>query len=233
VIYLSFGDISDEIGVIVSPILKLLVLAVMVVFEILLFRKYRTKKTIFVSLLIVAFFFYMISPLFASMDQILDWRNFPATNTWFGSGLAFLMSAFGNVAFYSFILEVFYTDALSAKTRRSRVMIIAIIEIGLTSVFLGMRLVQNSLNVVFVLLHMLVSLYIYFLLFINSMKTLRHATDIVARKRFRSMEISALFMIAVMLFFAIDSLSSGYTIYSWIGWLCYIGADYFIYNSYI
>jgi hypothetical protein len=79
---------------------------------------------------------------------------------------------------------------------------------------------------------MLISLYIYLLLFFNSQKTKAKMEEPKYIKRFQNMELAALFMVALMILFAIDSLyTSGYTIYSWIGWVCYIFGEYFLYTS--
>lgn len=232
---LAYGEIPDSIGLILSPIVKLVVLAVMIFITIAMFQKHLKKKSTITRNLTITFVLFLLAPLFSSFDILFEWQTLfgNGENTFVGMSCAFICNALGNVIYYHFILNIYYEKVYGPSKRRNLVILIGFGEIGSTTLALVLRITLSDLAFVFTVLHMLITLYIFSL---SAYKSIQSAARIKEKEfidRFNNIARGSFFVITMIVLFAIDSMFEHVTIYSLTGWSMLIGAIYFIYKGYI
>lgn len=232
---LAFGEIPDDIGLILSPIVKIVVLIVMIVITVAMFRKYQQKKSTMTRNLTIMFVLFLLAPLFSSFDILLGWQTLfgNGENTFVGMSCAFICNGIGNIIYYRFTLNVYYDTVYSETKRRTLLLIIGLGEILATVLALTFRIILSDVAFLFTVIHMLLTLYIYSLSAYKSIQSAKRIQEEQYVKRFQNITRASFFVLAMIILFAIDSFFLHVTVYSLIGWSTLIGAIYFIYKGYI
>ncbi|MBD3352917.1 MAG: hypothetical protein GF364_15655 [Candidatus Lokiarchaeota archaeon] len=235
-LFQQFGELSDEVGYILSPIVKMIVIVALGTIVIAMIGKYKQKRKVITRNLMIMFVLYLLATLFSSFDILLGWEYLfsPGTEkTYIGMGLAFFFNGLGNIIYYWFTLEIYYEKSIEKEQRNKQVLIIAILEIGSTGTAMILRILISDISFLFTVIHMIVTMYIFMLVLINSVRSEVKIDEEEYKVRFRSIATAAGFAIVMIVLFAIDSLFAGVTIYSLIGWLCLIGACYYLHRGYV
>lgn len=235
-IYQDFGELPDEIGYIVSPIVKLIVMGALGIVLVAMAKKARIKKQIIPRNLTIMFAIYFLAPLFSSFDILLGWEYFnsaPPDKTYLGMSLAFVCHGLGNIIYYWFLLEIYYEKEWAHKKRIRAIILIILTEILSTTLALFLRLNLNSSAFIFTIIHMIITMYIFVMILTNSIRAEAKIDDPIFKNRFKNISRASFFGLIMIVLFAIDSLFAGVTIYSLTGWVSLIFTCYFLYKGYI
>lgn len=235
-IFQEFGELPDEIGYIISPIVKLAVMGALGVVLVAMGKKAFKKKQKVPRNLTIMFSIYFLAPLFSSFDILLGWEYFnsvPPDKTYLGMSLAFFCHGLGNIIYYWFLLEIYYEKEWAHTKRIRAIVLIALIEILSTTLALFLRLNLNSSAFIFTVIHMIVTMYIFVMILTNSIRAEAKIDDLVFKNRFRNISRASSFGLIMIVLFAIDSLFAGVTVYSLVGWISLIFMCYFLYKGYI
>jgi hypothetical protein len=225
--------LSDEVGRIVSPTIKIILLGMMIFIDIKLYLKFTQRKSVLALMLLGMITSYALATLFSSFDVLLGWQNMLGENTFLGMGLAFLMSGIA-ITFYAWMLiEVFYGKANWNTKMKVIYGFLAFGLIGFTTISLILRIQKNGAAFYFTAVFFLVTLYVIGMLVKNAFMMAGRVHEEIYKKRFYNMAWSAFSLFFMMVFFIIDSLYVEFTIYSLIGWTCVAISLYFTYKSYI
>jgi hypothetical protein len=225
--------LSDELGRVLSPVVKLIIICLLSVILISMINKYLKRKTSVALTMTCMFFFYILSVLFSMFDVVLDWQNVVGPNTFLGMGLAFFMSGIGNALFFWFTVDIFYNRKFDENNPFYRFLIIVIGEPIITFIALLLRITGSSLAFIFIVIHMLLSLFIYFLIARHSFELAKKVSEPAYIERFKCIGKSAVWLIGMMMLFAVDSFYTEFTLYSIMGWLCLAVAIYYMFKGYL
>ena len=225
--------LSDSVGRVVSPAIKLILLVFEVWITVRLLQKYRQRKNSIALGLLLMFTCFTLATLFSSFDVLFNWQNWLGDNTFLGMGLAFLMSGLA-VTFYLYvIIEVFYGKSGWEPKHKLFFLMLSVGLIGSTTIALILRLSRSSAAFYFTALYMVLALAMVILMLKNSLMIAGRVHEQEYKARFGAMAWSAIFLFAMLIFFVIDSLYEEFTIYSLIGWASVALALYFSYRGYI
>jgi hypothetical protein len=114
--------LSDEVGQILSPTIKIILFVVISLLAFKLFQKYLTRRTQIALILCLMLICFDLAVLFSAFNNLLNWQNFFQPNSFFGMNLAFFVSAWAFTAYDWVIIEVFFGK--NGWTPRNRVMFI-------------------------------------------------------------------------------------------------------------
>lgn len=224
--------LSDEVGRVASPLIKMVVVVVLAGITGLMIRKARARRNALTTQMAVTFAVYSIAPLFSAFDVLLGWQHVPQQDGFLGMGLAFLLSGLGNVLYFRVVLEIFQ-GGLDRSGNRVAFWIVTAGELASTGLALVFRVTGNALAPVLIVVHMLFSLYVYGSVFAHARKTRTRVDREKFQALFRYIEWSAASLIAMMALFAVDSFYTEFTVYSLAGWGVLLLGAYFMYWGYV
>jgi hypothetical protein len=224
--------LSDEVGRVASPIVKIVTMIILLIIASKFFQKYLERKAPLSRNLSIMSIFYLLGPLFSSFDILLDWQNKFGENTFLGMSMAFLMSALGNIIYYWINMDLYYNGKYTEENPKWRFYFILIGELVATLIALVLRLMNSGLAFIFTVIHMLLSMVVYNYVIQNANKLISRVEEKFVY-RFKNIKISAYWMVCLIGFFAIDSFYVEFTVYSFIGWGSLIGCLIFLYKGYL
>jgi hypothetical protein len=225
--------LSDAVGRVVSPTIKIILLIFVILIDIALISKYYHRKAKLALVLIFMITCFAFAILFSAFDVLLNWQNLLGQNTFLGMGLAFLMSGLGIVFYLYQIVEVFYSKDHWDSKYKIIFSLISIGLVGLTGISLILRINRNPAAFYFVAGYFVLLLLVIVLMIKNAFQIAGRVPEKEYKQRFHFMGWSALMLLLMMIFFIIDSLYEEFTVYSLIGWTCVALTLYFVYRGYI
>ncbi|MBD3353750.1 MAG: hypothetical protein GF364_19865 [Candidatus Lokiarchaeota archaeon] len=236
-----FGALPDNIGYIISPIVKFVVLFINIIIIYSMWKNYKQKSAknpdrdyqINKNLIVMSVFF-ALAALLSSFDILLGWRNvFNTTNAYLGISIALVFTGIAGSIYYWFLLEVFYAETLSNEERKRQVNIFLILQLGSSICSLILRTLGIRLYVAFNIIQALLLMYLFTLIIRKSKALSERVSEEEYSERFRHIVNSSIFGLVTIVMFSIDAFSDFVTIYSLIGWLCLIGTSYSLYKAYV
>ena len=233
------GEIPDDVGAVLSPIIKLLVVFFGGVMTVAMASKYRRKRrenpddpSIVRRNMASMLGLYTGSALLASFDNLVGLKDIPYENAYLGTSVSLLFTAIANVFYFWFVLEVLYVSKEIASKKRFYLAIFLLVDAFLTISSLLLRVLANPLFLVPLIVHGAASCFIFVLVLVKSFILTKNSEDVEYRKKFASICIGTCFGLASLILFNIDSLSEHVTVYSVIGWLSLLALGYFLSKGY-
>nr|MDO8110772.1 hypothetical protein [Candidatus Sigynarchaeota archaeon] len=233
------GEIPDEIGAVLSPIIKLAVTGFGIALTIAMSLKYARKRRenpadplIVRRNMIIMLVLYSCCALFASFDILLGWRYVPYENAYLGIAISAVLTAIGNGFYFWFVLHVLYASIESEMKRRVCLMIYVLIDITATMSSFTLKLAGNNMYLTLIIVHVIASAFIFVLILVRAFTLVHRTQNTEYRKKFKAIGIGTFFGLASIVLFTIDAFSDHVTIYSIIGWLSLLALSYFLSRGY-
>ncbi len=201
-----------------------------------LFQRYKQRRSVALKYLTLTTFFLSLTSLLQLLDQF--YFDYFTTIRAVGYGLAFGMSAVGNIFMVWFMLEIFSSGRASGGFKLK----IFIINEGLVAVLapiFGPFSTEVPLPFLMVLLvHLLFALILYFTFIKVTTKGIRKAGDPITRKGFVFLRLGGLAIALAYISFILDfvwRLAFGiqYSFWVMLGWLFAATAGILLFQGFI
>jgi hypothetical protein len=233
------GEIPDDVGVVLSPIIKLLVVVFGGVMTTAMASKYKRKRrenpddpSIVRRNMTLMLGLYTGSALLASFDNLLGLKNVPYENMYLGTSVSLIFTAIANLFYFWFVLEVLYVSKEIASKKRVFLASFFLIDAFSTISSLILKILAIPLFLVPLIVHGAASCFIFVLVLVKSFVLTKNSEDGEYRKKFASICIGTCFGLASLILFNIDVLSEHVTFYAVIGWLSLLALGYFLSRGY-
>lgn len=237
--YIFGGELSDALGNVLSPIIKLVTMGLGAAFTIAMALKYRRKRlenpsdpSIVRRNMVILLALYTMAALFASFDVLLGWRNIPYANAYSGIAFSILLTGIANGFYFWFVLQVLYVSTVKAREMHIYLAAFVSIEICSTTVSLVLKLAENDAYQLFLIVHVVATGFVFVLILLRASRLGKHSFNQEYRKKFDAIWIGAVFALITLVLFTIDSFSSHVTVYSIAGWLSLLCMTFFLVRGY-
>nr|MDO8083896.1 hypothetical protein [Candidatus Sigynarchaeum springense] len=233
------GEIPDDVGAVLSPIIKLLVVFFGSAMTAAMASKYRRKRrenpddpSIVRRNMSIMLALYTGSALLACFDNLLGSKDIPYDNVYLGTTISLVLTSFANVFYFWFVLEVLYISKEIASKKRVFLAIFMLIDVVSTVSSLMLKIGTNPFYAVPLIVHAAASGFIFVLVLVKSFMLTKNSDDVEYRRKFASICIGTCFGLATLILFNIDVLSEHVTVYAVAGWLSLLALGYFLSRGY-
>lgn len=233
------GELPDDIGNVLSPIIKLLVAGFGTVITFAMLSKYIRKRrenpadtSIIRRNMVILLAIYTLSAFVASLDGLLGLRNVPYENAFIGVTISQLFIVVANTFYFWFVLVVLYTSLKDESKRRAYLRAFFLIDFGSASSILVLKMIANPMFLIPSIAHGAATGFLFLLVLPKVFSLKKIVPDGDERKKIKSIGIASCFGLAALILFTIDSLSSHVTIFSLAGSVSLLALCYFISRGY-
>lgn len=233
------GEIPDDIGDILSPVIKLLVAGFAAVVTIAMILKYKRKRrenptdpSIVRRNMIILLALYTSSALFASFDNLLGLKNLPYENAYLGTSISLMFTAIANGFYFWFVLQVLFVSMENTFKKKVYLMSFFLFDVFSTISSFLLKLVENHMYLIPLIMHVAASCFIFIIVLLKAFTLAKKIDDNDYRKKFNAISIGTCFGLVSFILFTVDAFSDHVTIYSIIGWLSLLALSYFLARGY-
>lgn len=215
-------------------IFKLICAGIGCILLIMLFQRYLKKKSKIALAFIFVFLSMILSFVFSSFDNLLNWDNLLGPETWIGFGISQILIGVANVVYYWLFIEIFKVK--EKWTRNQKLKFLGFVTVYMmASVFIMTYYAFGFPPDLYVpsLTVLVMSLFIYFFWISECGRILTRLDNTDYIYKFRYLRLTADAFLAVMAFSVIASLSSSPSYASWIAMLLTLIGVFFGYRSII
>ncbi len=187
-----------------------------------LYQRYKQRQGIALRYLTLTTFFLSLTSLLQLLDQFIfdPFTSLEAV----GYGLAFGMSAVGNIFMAWFMLEIFGSGKASGGAKLKLFVIIEGLVAVLAPIFGPLRITMPEPFLMVLLVHLVFSLILYFTFIKVTTNGIKKTSDPIARKGFVFLRFGGVMIASAYISFILDSVwfqvfDAQYSFWVMLGWL--------------
>jgi len=212
--------IPESIGIFLSVLFKATCIVIMSIVTLIMYRKYKKKNSVILRNLTFTFLFYTIVPGLGLFNTVFNLRNFPYEDGFIILYLGFVFVAFGNCFYYWFIIDVFYRANRPEFSYNKYLTPVISSQLLVAGIAFLLRLVHvPELSLLFIVVHVLISMSIYILLLYNAIRSLKSYNNTTLKRRFRNIAESAICGIITVILIVIDSTYDELSLFNLLSWV--------------
>ncbi len=201
-----------------------------------LYQRYKQRKSTALRYLTLTTFFLSLTSLLQLLDQFIfdPFTEIEAV----GYGLAFGMSAVGNIFMAWFMLEIFSSGRASGGGKLKLFVIIEGLVAVLSPIFGPLRVPFPEPFLMVLLVHLVFSLILYFTFIKVTTGGIKKTSDPIARKGFVFLRFGGVMIASAYISFILDSVwfqvfAAQYSFWVMLGWLFAAAAGILLYQGFI
>ncbi|MBN2151764.1 MAG: hypothetical protein JW839_09980 [Candidatus Lokiarchaeota archaeon] len=233
------GEIPDDVGAVLSPVIKLLVVGFGGLMTVAMVSKYRWKRrenpgdpSTVRRNMATMLAFYTGSAMIASLDNLLGLKDVPYENAYLGTSVSLVFTAIANAFYLWFVLEVLYVSKEVSARKRLYLGSFFLVD-GLSTVStLWLKVLASPLFLVPIVAHGAASCLVFVLVLVKSFVLSKNSENKEYRRKFASICVGTGFGLASLILFTVDALSEHATVYSVAGWLSLLALGFFLSKGY-
>ncbi|MBD3350208.1 MAG: hypothetical protein GF364_01855 [Candidatus Lokiarchaeota archaeon] len=205
----------------------------------IMLKQYHVKKSKTTIYLMIIFFTLACAPLSQFIDGLFysGWsihNTFGLYDVQYGYAFILISTTLANIGLLLFSVDVFLTKQEGPYPKNTKIVVIGgSILIGTLGILGGILKLNDREVTAIIGIYFVIAMIMYILLGTKAYKLSNKISEAIYKKSIKYIGHFAFSLLAIYIFFILDSFSTTYTIWGFFGWAVYLLATYLAYIGFV